>query len=183
MSASSSITRTEIFPLRMPRSTVLGTGDVFVVPMSPVPGRTAAWRAGKPPSVRLGSNRPMVAPIYPAHLRSCIPPWRSRPRVPSSPNSGLLPWSPPSGRPGPRGCSPLSLQRPWWRSDGATTALSGCRGVAQVEFLVAPGPDVVLSRHARRDAVGDTRASGGTKWRDAGDRVSLRMPPRSKDHT
>ena len=42
MSASSSITRTEMFPLRMQRSTVPGTGGVFVVSGPDVPGRTAA---------------------------------------------------------------------------------------------------------------------------------------------
>ena len=202
MSASSSITRTEIFPLRMQQSTVPGTRAVLVVlgRVGPRARRATARRCATIGSHSDDSDR--WWPLFDRRTSAAISLPTYPHMSPRSPNFGLLPWSPPSGRPASGGCGLVSLRNPSWRRDGATSALCGCRLVAQREtspgcatwgvlpagrrsLRVAPTRSPGMGRlppPSRVGGAGDRRSRTVTKSRDAGDRVSLRMPPWLKDH-
>jgi hypothetical protein len=100
MSASSSMTRTEIVPLRMPRPTVLGTPGAFVVF-----GQlgTAARRDVRRRGATIGflpddSDRWWPLPERRCAVAISLP--KSLPQAgPGTSTWARLPWSPPSGRP------------------------------------------------------------------------------------
>src|ERR1700691_1858080 len=100
MSASSSMTRTEIVPLRMLKPTVMGTPGAFVVfgQLGTVARRERRRRGATTGFLPDDSDRWWPLPERRCVVAIALP--KSPPQeCPGPPTRTLLPWSPPSGRP------------------------------------------------------------------------------------
>jgi hypothetical protein len=181
MSASSSITRTEMFPLRMQQCTVLGTGRHLVVPGR---GRSLRRHAEVRRRATIAASR--VTAIDGGPYGSGVPLLLFSSR--RSPAGVLRPLTgtPVLVAPLRATCIRLrwlfSSRRPSWRRHGAGTALSGCRSVARRKCLGKFARTGSRRSYARREApgpipvqsgfeVGNIRPSGssrGETWRAPG---------------
>jgi hypothetical protein len=208
MSASSSMTRTEIVPLRMPRPTVLGTPRQIGYLSGEARERAGTAAAGVPPSacsrMTPTDGGPCLSGVALSPYPSRSPSYRSAP-VPRRGRS--CPGRPPPGDLHRAVIGFVLLRGQLWWRDGASTALSRCRPVARREFRPAPpparGPAPLPTRGpaplpgrgpapppATGPATGggDHRPGAGTKSRGASRKAQkqaigcpLRMPTRLKD--
>ena len=173
MSASSSITRTEIVPLRMQQPTVLGTLGALVVfgQLGTVARRDGLRRGATIGSLSDDSDRWWPLPERRRVVAISLP--KSPPQECSgTPTGALLPWSPPSGRPASGGYGFVLLRGQWCWSDGARAALSRCRPVAWRESSPGKAGSRVLPAGRRGRQQGRWRA----RWRGP-ERGECRGPP------
>ena len=210
MSASSSITRTEIVPLRMQWPTVLGTpADLVVFTHSGLRARRDGrrrWPPSAPSRMTPTDGGPCLTGASLERLSLPKPPTDGPIQPPMRTH---LTWSPPSGRPASGGNYFVVLREPWCGSDGARTALSRCGPVARPEFSPERAAERVLPAGRRwgrqgegqgaalsgpppppnrGPVAGDHRPVTEMKSRQASRKAQmqaigcpLRMPPRCKD--